>query len=220
MREVLVALLLLAATPVAAQTTNPDVKAELQAFIKELNAALAARDRAALERLYALEFIFIHTVGPPVDRATHLANAMATAPRGALPVPSLDGLIVIGDVAILRNRDDERFGTTIYGKRNGRWQILQLQGTALPPPPSVAVAADVLRSYAGRYQQDNGLLVNIAVEGERLTLQGDGRQKFTLTALSPTQFSMPGGAGRITFAPDGTYEFQRPNQPIIKGRKQ
>ncbi|MBY0494480.1 MAG: nuclear transport factor 2 family protein [Cyanobacteria bacterium] len=217
----LMAALLLMAAPVSAQPAIESVKTELRAFITELNAALAARDREAIERLYAAEFLYIHTNGPPTDRAAHIAETMATKPRGAMPIPSLDNLIVVGDVAILRDRVADRFGTTIYAKRNGRWQVLQLQGTALPSTiPAAAVSPELLAKYAGRYQQDNDLVVIFTVEGANLNLQVEGRQKFVLTTVSATEFAMPGDTARIRFAPDGSYEFHRANQPIRKGKKQ
>jgi hypothetical protein len=220
-RAIVVLTLLLGAPPLAAQPASDNVKSELQAFIKELNAALAARDRAALERLYAPEFIFVHTIGPPIERAEHLARTMATPPpKNALPVPSLDGLMVMGNVAMLRTREEERFSTSMWVKRNGQWQVLQIQATVLPPPRPVVVPVDLLRSYAGRYAQDNGLSVAIAVEGDHLTLQADGRAKFVLSARSETEFSLPGDAGRIVFGPGGTYEFRRPNQPLVTAKKQ
>ena len=217
----LVVALLLIAAPVSAQPANESVKTELQAFIKELNAALQARDRAALERLYAPEFIFVHTIGPPISREEHLATTMKTAPRNSVPIPSLDGLIVIGNVAMLRTRQDERFSTSIWAKRNGQWQVVQIQASVLPPSrPAVSVPIEVLQSYAGRYQQNNGLFVTIGLEGDRLTLQVDGRTKLNLTAVSQTEFTLPGNTGRITFAANGTYEVVRPNQANVTGKKQ
>src|SRR4029077_12914898 len=131
--------------------------AELRAFVTELNTALAARDRAALERLYADEFYFAHTLGKPIDKAAHIAAAMATPPGRALPVPSFDGVMVFGDVAILRTIEDARFSTSIYVKRSGHWQVLHPRGTRYRwSRPAAAVPADVLQGYAGRYEQDNG----------------------------------------------------------------
>lgn len=216
---------LLFASPVAAQSPPVEtVKSELRAFATELNAALAARDRAALERLYADDFYFVHTIGKPIDRAAHIATAMATPPGRAFPVPSFDGLMVFGDVAILRTIEDTRFSTSIYVKRNGRWQILQLQGTPYPSSrPTAVVPAEVLNGYAGRYEQDNGLFVTITVEGDHLVLQVDGRPKLPLSADSNTRFSLPGGAGVLTFAKaaDGgvTYEMQRAGANAIKGTR-
>jgi len=158
-----------------------------------------------------------------VDKKSQIASALAST--GQLPMPSFDGLMVFGETAILRTPVDGRFGTTIYVKRSGRWQILQLQGTPIPSArTAAAVPADVLRGYAGRYEQDNGLFVTIAVEQDHLTLQVDGRQKFDLLSDSDTLFSLPGGAGQFTFAKtaDGgmSYVLRRSNGSVVKGIRQ
>src|SRR5262245_60553316 len=199
------------------------VKAELRALVTELNAALAAHDRAALERIYADEFLFVHTIGPPVAKKAQIDRAMA-APVGAdVSIPSFDGLLVYGDVAVLRAPRDGGFGTTIYAKKNGRWQIVQLQGTATPSArPAAAVAQDVMREYVGRYQQENGLVVTITVEEDHLALQVEGRDKLPLRAESDTKFVAPGGLTSIVFTKtaDGmAYLITRSNGTIIKGTR-
>jgi Domain of unknown function (DUF4440) len=197
------------------------VKAELQALMTALNTALAAHDRAALERIYADDFLFVHALGVPVDKTRQIAAAMAAPPGGSLPVPSFEGLLVYGDVAILRAPDRTRFGTSIYVRRDGRWQVLQIQGTPMPATPAaVTIDSGVLTSYAGRYQQDNGLLVTLTLENGGLSLQVDGRQKLALTADSASHFTLPAGAGEITFATSSsgtTYEVRRGNGIVIKG---
>lgn len=205
----------------AGQPSKTDaVKTELRALMTDLTAALAARDRAALERIYADEFLFVHALGPPADKKAQIDGSMTSA-GGAIPMPSFDNLLVYGNVAILRQPVEGRFGTTIYAKKNGRWQIVQLQGTPTPlTRRSASVAEDVLRSYAGRYQQDNGLFVTIGVANGELTLQVDGRQRLTLAADSDTKFILPGGAGTITFAKtaDGvTYQVVRGSGQIVNG---
>jgi len=213
------------AGPAAAQPPSNDaVKGEIRALLTELGAALKAKDRVALERIYADEFLFIHALGAPVDKAAQIAQAMTAPADRSMPVPSLDRLMVFGDVAVLRSPEEGRFGTSIYVKRDGRWQVLQLQGTPTPlSRQSAPVAADLLRSYAGRYRQENGLFVTIAVEGDGLTLQVDGRQKLPLTSDSATQFTIPGGFGTITFTAtqDGrvTYQIKRGDGSLIKGER-
>jgi ketosteroid isomerase-like protein len=105
------------ATPIAA------VKAELQALLAALNAAGAAHDRAALERIYADDFLFVHALGVPANTTQQIAAAMAAPPGAALPIPGFDGLLVYGDVAILRSPTPARFGTSIDVRRNGQWQV-------------------------------------------------------------------------------------------------
>lgn len=84
--------------------------------------------------------------------------------------------------------------------------------------------ADILRKYAGRYAQDNGLFVIIAVEGDGLTLQVEGRQKFTLTTDDENNFSLPAGGGQFTFVEDSagaiTYELVRGNGTTVRGTRQ
>ena len=208
-----------------AQPTNADaLKTELRALMTELNSALAAKDRAALERIYADDFLFIHALGPGIDKKGQIDAALSSRGGVALPVPAFDNLIVVGDTAIYRRADPERFGTTIYVKRGGRWQILQMQGTPQPSTrTNVAVAPDVLRGYAGRYSQDNGLFVIISVEGDGLTLQVEGRQKLTLTSDAGNTFSLPAGGGQFTFAKNAaglmTYELVRANGTVVKGTR-
>jgi ketosteroid isomerase-like protein len=217
------AFVLVSLFPVLAQR-QPDaaVKADLQKLMQELKAAVDAKDRAGLERIYADEFLFVHALGAPVARKDHIDTAIASTSSGALPIPSFDGLLVYGDVAIHRQHVDGRFSTTIFARKEGRWQIVQQQGTPIPTTrPTVSVPADVLQSYAGRYEQDNGLFVTIAAEGGTLALQVDGRQKFILTADSDDRFSLPGAAGQFTFRKkeDGTmtYQLVRSNGVIVNG---
>jgi hypothetical protein len=223
MKGLTAALALLIAAAAIAQPTSRDetVKSELRALMTGWNAALAAHDRAALERIYADEFLFIHALGGPIDKKGQIDAAM-NATGGAPPVPSFDGLLIYGDVALLRRPVDGRFGTTIYAKKNGRWQIVQLQGTPTPSTKTAApVAADVMRTYAGRYfQQENGLYLTISFEDEHLVLQVDGRQKLALVAESDTTFALPAGAGTVVFSKtaDGmSYTVTRSNGTTVKG---
>lgn len=204
--------------------STDSVKTELRALITELNSALAAKDRAALERIYADEFLFIHALGPAIDKKGQIDAALSSRGGAALPTPAFDNLIVSGDIAIYRRGEAERFLTMIYVKRGGRWQILQMQGTPQPSTrTNVAVAPDALRGYAGRYAQDNGLFVIISVEGDGLTLQVDGRQKLTLTSDAENKFSLPAGGGQFTFTKNDagvmTYELVRANGTVVKGTR-
>jgi hypothetical protein len=147
-----------------------------------------------------------------------------TSPAANVPIPSFDALLVYGDVAVLRTPVEGRFGTTIYAKKNSRWQIVQLQGTPTPSTrPVASVSPEVMRAYAGRYHQsENGRFVTITFEEDHLALQADGGQKLVLAADSDTTFVVPGGYGTITFAKtsDGmSYVITRANGSTLNGTR-
>jgi hypothetical protein len=102
--------------------------------------------------------------------------------------------------------------------------VLHIQGTPIPSTkPAISVPVDILKTYVGRYRQDNGLMVTIGLDGDQLTLQVDGRQKLSLAPMTPQHFNLPAGTGTITFAMANgaaTYEVRRPNQDVIRGTRQ
>ena len=52
------------------------VKSEIRALMTDLNAALVAKDRTALERIYADEFLFVHALGVTTDKKGQIETAM------------------------------------------------------------------------------------------------------------------------------------------------
>jgi len=75
----LTALLLLAASPVASAQAPAEVeqvKRELQQFARDLHAANLRKDRAALDRLLADEFTWVHAFGYADNKATVIAKAI------------------------------------------------------------------------------------------------------------------------------------------------
>jgi len=138
-------------TVAAAQATNDasrqaKVKEELQQLFADLNQAITKKDRAALERIYADEFQFIHGNGYVVPKTAQIDGIMANDSLSATPVPApaFDTFLLYGDVAVFRNTAQGLAGTSIYVKKDGRWQVLQVQGTRLAPqrPSSTKAGAD------------------------------------------------------------------------------
>jgi hypothetical protein len=83
---------------------NSQAKEELRKLFVELNEAFQKRDRKALERIYAEEFIWVHSVGYVDDRTTHINDSLTIETRTPLPIPTFDQLFIYGDVAISRSR--------------------------------------------------------------------------------------------------------------------
>ena len=149
------------AAPAQPSSRTEQVAAELQALLGELNQARRARDRQALERIYAPEFRWVHGVGYADDRERQIANILeANSDRDLPPVdfsPPTE-LIVMGDTAIVRRPDRTVSGLRLYSvemftRRSGRWQILHIQGTPLQPERDyVELPPAALDALTGRYR--------------------------------------------------------------------
>lgn len=203
---------LLAASTAAAQpdrraTADSAVRAAIRELIRERNEAARRHDRAALERVYAEEFLFIHTNGGIDDREDMIAGILTIDSPTPIAPPRLDDLLVYGDVAVYRDRDPtargpRSFRTTIYARENSRWRIVHLQGTMLPPELAVArVAPEVLDGHVGRYAQASGSRIAITRSGDTLFIQGDGRPRLALTPTSDSTF-VTKYAGELAFHRD------------------
>lgn len=166
MRILLLAAALALAWPAAAQEADmARVQAELRALHAELNQAWRARDRAALERIYAPEFRWVHGVGYADDRDRQIANILeADSDRDLPPIdfsPPTE-LMVFGDTAVMRRPNRTVTGIRIYSvevfvRRDGRWRILHIQGTPLQPERAyVELQPAALDAFAGRYRNPAG----------------------------------------------------------------
>ena len=166
MRTMLLAAALLLAWSAAAQA--PDIRrvqAELQALHAELNQARRARDRAALERIYAPEFRWVHGTGYADDRARQIANIIeANSDRDLPPLdfaPPTE-LMAFGDTAVMRRPARTITGMQIYSveifvRRDGRWRILHIQGTPLQAERAwITLPAAALDAFVGRYRNPAG----------------------------------------------------------------
>ena len=152
--------------PAGAEAGPPDrrqaIVAELQALHAELNRARRARDRAALERIYAPEFRWVHGSGYADDRERQIQNVLeADSDRDLPPIdfaPPTE-LIDLGDVVMMRRPDRTASGglrlysVETFVRRDGRWQILHIQGTPLQPERQwIELPAEALDLLTGRYR--------------------------------------------------------------------
>ena len=72
-----------------------------------------------------------------------------------MAVPSFDQLTIYGDLAILRATEGRRglFATTVFAKRDGRWQFVHAQGTLLPGERKpIALDPKALDAFVGNYE--------------------------------------------------------------------
>jgi ketosteroid isomerase-like protein len=206
-----------AQAPVGVRRGDEKVFAQLKKLHEDVGDAIAQRDRAALEQLYADEFVYFHSTGDMDTKSEWITKSLTIDPESARLPPS-EGereLHVYGDVAVMRGHTALTINgqpnpralrmTYIYVKRGGRWRIAQMQGTPIPAPRAAAAVVDpkIFDAYVGEYEYANGDHVHVAREGDTLTSQRTGRPKVTLSPASETQFIINGTDSQMTFFKDG-----------------
>jgi hypothetical protein len=131
--RVVLALIVLAGSSALAQRVEP--KGEIQDWFDLLQAAVKRRDRAAIERLYAPEFVFALGNTGVVSRKQQIDGLMVLdAAKSTLSETNLNGLRFYGDVAQLRIQTGTVFSVSTFVKRAGRWQIVLTQTNLIPQP--------------------------------------------------------------------------------------
>jgi hypothetical protein len=172
------------------------------AFQQELIAALKQGDRAALERLIAEGFTFVHSTGGLDTRREYIDNTVAAAQAGRAPdLERLDEHVEVYDGhtavftgrAILRGRgDDIRLRSThVYVKREGRWQWAGGQSTRLPNrPAATAMLTSAQReAYAGRYEIGPNRVLTVSLQGDALKASLPGFREAELIPRTDTEFA-------------------------------
>ena len=196
MRIMNAAIVLLLTLPVLAHaqdahTRDDRTKEEIQKLFSDLNDAITKRDRARLEQLYADEFQFIRPSGGVVNKATQINGVMTSDPLSSTPVPSpaTDALMVFGDTVVSRHTVRGTAVSSIFVKRNGRWQLLQAQGTRLAPERNpINLDPKLLDSFPGKYEFGPNAVATLTREGDTLRWRGGNRMPVTLVPLSETLF--------------------------------
>lgn len=187
------------------------VKQELRAFTVEQNRARATKDRAALERLYADDFLIVHSFGYVDDKETLIKETMEETAPPPLFVPTFQppqSLHLSGDFAIVRNPqvrtglDTPAWSTSIYVHRDGRWQLFQRQATELVVlPKAVTLAAEMLPIYAGTYRTSAGGTVRVEVREDGLYSVSERLPPRKLIPIGPDLFTTKLG-GELRFNRD------------------
>jgi len=163
---------------------NPDAKTEreLRALRHDFMEALRLRDRAALERILADGFTFVHSTGGMETRKEYIDRAVASAAssQGA-EIEFLDEQIRVyeGRTAVCitrsvgRNRGagtETNFrGTDVIVRIGKRWQWVSVHSTRLPSrPKAAAISPDLYKDYSGQYEIASGRTLTVTEEGQTL----------------------------------------------------
>jgi len=207
-------------------STDPNrakVKDELEKLWNSMQDAAVKKDRKALESFYAEEFLFIHSSGQEDNKQQRIAAILSVPDYKPAPVPSFDELFIYGDVAVLRAKGALR-GTTIYAKKNGQWQVVQVQSTAMPPErKTVKLDSKTIQQYVGKYEQAPGVFTMITFENDTLRAKGANRPQVAILPLSDTVFAVKDNVGEFTFYKNDkdqvTHYILRVSGREIKGTK-
>lgn len=172
--------------------SNEDkAKEQIQKLFSDLNEAIVKKDRARLEQLYADEFQFIRPSGALLNKTSHISAILANDPLSSIPVAATaaDGVMLYGDVVVVRNTVRNTAITSIFVKKNGQWQFLQAQSTRLAPERNpINLDPKLLDSFLGKYQFGPNAIATITREGDGLKWRGGNRMPVTLVPLSQTHF--------------------------------
>jgi hypothetical protein len=198
---------LLASSPVQSQAgAGEDKDAQAREGLRKLHAdyneAASKRDRAALERLFAEGYVWVQGNGSVTTKTKHIENILGNTSQFSMPTPSLEQLTVYGDMAILRATEIRSglFATTVFAKRDGRWQFVHAQGTLLPPErKAVELDPKALDAFVGSYEFGPGAVATVTKEGNALMWKGGRRPKVRLLPLSDTRFFVEESGVEMTF---------------------
>ena len=205
-------------------------KKEVLQLLIERREATRKHDRAALERIFADEFLFLHSLGSVTNKEDQIREAMSspTDTEPAISLPEIEKITVYGDFAMFTRQLETDFFTNIFVKRDGRWQILLAQGTRLlPRHQAVAVDVKALGAYAGKYEQGPGQFATVTVHSDGLRIVFPKGSVWTVRPLGDDHFFVPDRPFEIIFhkADDGRVKYYTalarfaPNVTVIKGRK-
>ena len=191
-----VAMVLLLATPAVAQAQghqakDEKTKEEIQKLFSDLNDAITKRDRPRLEQLYADEFQFIRPSGGVINKVTQISGIMSSDPISSTPIPApaIESLIVYGDVVVSRHTLRGTAISSIFVKKDGRWQLLHAQGTRLAPERKpTSLVPKLLDAFVGKYEFGPNAIATVTREGDAIRWRGGNRMPVTLVPLSETQF--------------------------------
>ena len=191
-----VSIVLLLATPTVAQAQGHQAKEdktkeEIQKLFSDLNDAITKRDRARLEQLYAEEFQFIRPSGGVINKLTQISGIMSSDPISSTPIPApaIESLMVYGDVVVARHTIRNTAISSIFVKKDGRWQLLQAQGTRLAPERKpISLDPKLLDAFVGKYEFGPNAVATVTREGDAIRWRGGKRLPVTLVPLSETQF--------------------------------
>jgi len=184
------------------ETQGTKAEQQVRALREELSGALRRRDRAALERLIAVGFTFIHANGVIENRNQYIdagAAGTQTGQRAGSESFWDDQLRIYEEhTAVWTRRSGWRLNdgtelhlrsTNLYTIIGGRWQLVFAQSVELPARPKAnAIDPSVYSGYVGQYEISPGRTFTVTYEGGVLKGMTTGRAAGELIPKPETEF--------------------------------
>jgi ketosteroid isomerase-like protein len=157
-----------APAPVADEVLRLE-RAEVEATVK--------KDRAAIERLYADDYSYVHSTGAVATKAQELSDVPSADVKWTGFTQSEMKARVYGDAAIVTGVETlqgtakgyvpgARRVTDVWLKRNGRWQMIAGQSTVVSKDSSATAARSAVKTLAAKTVATSGAQ-------ERAVMQAD-----------------------------------------------
>jgi ketosteroid isomerase-like protein len=192
---------------------SPDPRSEVEAVARSVEAAVRARDVAALENLTADGFTVFHGYGQQESRQVWLQN-VRTSGRTIQPASpdELDvNVRVFGDTAVRTwmvraTRPAQKLETwlriaSVFSRQAGKWRLVSMHSSVLHEGPPVPVLN--LADVAGLYLLDGGRSIRLTNEGGWLRLVYSSGEVVPVLPIAEGEFDA-GGDSRLTFVRDAT----------------
>lgn len=206
-----VAALTLAALPASAE----DLSDLLLQKTQEFSDAGQQGNAAVLNQLLDPNVIFVNETGQIASKDDIVSSASPPPAGMKVKMTVMDWRCQIhGDIAITSFIDDQAIGgqsihnqfrsVETWAKEGQNWRIIASETLTLPiDPPTTALPAHLLDSYAGTYVGGSGLQITFTRQGDELMASVNGASPNRQAAEAPDIFFTPGyGQYRKVFQRD------------------
>lgn len=191
-----------AATAAISQVSQANPELEVRALQSQWMDAMKRGDGAALDRIIADTFTFVHSTGGMENKRQYVDRAIAGAQlfqRTETEVKDEQLRVYGGQTAVwtsrvvMRNKADHTEtslqSTNVYVKSKDGWQWVSGQSTRLPNrPPAAPIDASVLKRYLGEYEVAPARKLTVSEESGALRAVVTGWRPAELVPKSETEF--------------------------------
>ena len=208
-----VGIALLIGLAVSAQDIG-SVTSELRRLEQAASEATVKKDRAAIERLYADDYSYIHSNGSIATKAQELSDVVSPDFKWTSTTVTDIKVRVYGDTAIVLGVENlqgtakgyvpgpRRF-TDVWVNRNGRWQEVAGQATIVSKDTSTTAALSAAKTLTAKAASANTAEERAVAQADDAFAKADGaNDDAKATALQTKDYSFISRAGVVASPSD------------------